>query len=58
MNDYYLRADSTQARDMQKLENADDICQKIYIARNITLNEKRVIELLEAIDVLYREKGI
>ena len=43
---------------MQKLENADDICQKIYIARNITLNEKRVIELLEAIDVLYREKGI
>jgi len=33
-----------------------EICYKIYIARNISLNEETIIEQLEKIDGLFRDK--
>ena len=32
-----------------------DICNSIYIARNITLSEKSIVENLEKIDRLFRD---
>ena len=32
-----------------------DICNSIYIARNITLSEKSIVENLEKIDKLFRD---
>lgn len=34
------------------LEKCHDICNKIYMARNITLREDRIIEALKEIDKL------
>jgi len=31
-----------------------DICHKIYIARNITLNADTILEQMKSIDILFR----
>ena len=39
------------------LEKCHDICNRIYINRNISLNESEIIKCLNEIDVLLREKS-
>ena len=42
---------------LDRLEKCSAICQKIYIARNITLSEKDLLDALKEIDILLREKS-
>lgn len=41
---------------LEQLTILKDICNKIYIARNIALSQKSIIENLEKIDTLFRDK--
>ena len=41
---------------LEYLEECHSICNKIYIARNITLREDRIIEALKEIDKLQNHK--
>ncbi len=51
--DYLVeRLEKTQER----MINAERICNKIYIARNISLSEKCVLSALVEIDTVYRTK--
>lgn len=40
---------------LQQLMTLKEICNKIYIARNISLNHESVLEQLKKIDKLFRE---
>jgi hypothetical protein len=42
---------------LQQLLILKDICNKIYIARNISMSEEQIIENLEKIDILFRDKS-
>lgn len=33
-----------------------DICNRIYIARNISLNQEKILEELQKIDSLFRDR--
>jgi hypothetical protein len=37
---------------LEYLENCRDVCQQIFMARNISLNESKIIEQLKRIDKL------
>lgn len=41
---------------LQQLLILKDICNKIYIARNISMSEEQIIENLEKIDTLFKDK--
>lgn len=41
---------------LEQLTILKDICNRIYIARNIALSQKSIIENLEKIDTLFRDK--
>ena len=38
------------------LLNCKDICNQIYIARNISLNQDSILDALKKIDILMRDK--
>lgn len=42
---------------LQQLLILKNICNKIYIARNISLSEEVIIDNLEKIDILFKEKS-
>lgn len=42
---------------LQQLLILKDICNKIYIARNISMSEEQIIDNLEKIDTLFRDKS-
>jgi len=44
--------------DKDKLAILDDICSRIYIARNISLRHDIIIKQLERIDTLFRDNEI
>jgi len=44
-----------QMDSLQQLMTLKEICNKIYIARNISLNHESVLEQLEEIDKLFKE---
>lgn len=44
-----------QMDSLQQLMTLKEICNKIYIARNISLNHESVLEQLKEIDKLFRE---
>lgn len=37
---------------LEYLENCKDICERIFMARNISMNESKIIEQLKRIDKL------
>lgn len=41
---------------LDQLQILKDICNKIYIARNITLSENTIHEMFRRIDILFRDK--
>lgn len=43
--------------DIERLGRCADICSKIYIARNITLSEKDLLDALKECDRLLRDKN-
>lgn len=42
---------------LEQLTIMKDICNKIYIARNITMSSDTILEQMERIDVLFRDKS-
>ena len=41
---------------LEQLTILKDICNKIYIARNISLSHESIVENLERIDTLFRDR--
>ena len=41
---------------LDQLQILKDICNKIYIARNISLSEDTIHEMFRRIDILFRDK--
>lgn len=42
---------------LKRMQQADEICNRMYIARNISMNVEEVYECLREIDRLYRSKS-
>jgi hypothetical protein len=41
---------------LDQLQILKDVCNKIYIARNISLSEDTIHEMFRRIDILFRDK--
>ena len=50
------RKNIVEYADKEQLEILVDICSIIYIARNISLRQDIIIQQLERIDTLFRDK--
>ena len=52
-----MKSNNTDDLDRDIAEVCREICNKIYIARNITLDNNMIIKQLERIDYLLRDRN-